>query len=124
MACCSAACHWLGNCASFNLPHARQGIGAGATVANSLMLLPLGLMLPPVDPVDAADRDADLISGDQLAETLGPLDHVALLDPQDSGASIAELQTDIGALLSRPETNLSSCALPPIKSSPDNKSTK
>ena len=54
------------------LPDVGEGIGAGAPVAASLLLLPLGLQLAPIDALGAAHRDPHRISSDLLAQPLGP----------------------------------------------------
>jgi hypothetical protein len=94
------------------VPDISQRVGAGAPVAAPLLLL-LRLQFTPVDPLGAAHRDPHRISGDLLTQATGPFGHVPLLDPQRQRGGHRGLQTVNGALLSRPETRLCSCADPP-----------
>jgi len=46
------------------------------------LLVTLGLEITPIDPLGAAHRDAHRIGRHLLAQPIGPLGHVPLLDPQ------------------------------------------
>lgn len=63
------------------LPYGGEWISSGAPIPAALRLI-LGLMVSSIDALGATHRNTGSISGDLLAEALGPFGHVPLLDPQ------------------------------------------
>lgn len=65
-------------------PKPQRGIVADAPVSAPLLLSPR-LQRTPIDALAAASRHPHRISGNLLAEVLGQLGHVPLLDPHHQG---------------------------------------
>ena len=94
--------------------HLCQGVGAGAPVAATTLLLAFWLQLAAVVRWALRTEIPTASAGSCRLRPLARLAMYRSLTRNDRGAGIAGFQTVIGTLLSRPETRLCSCAVLPI----------